>query len=109
MSSLVWARSERINSLLARRANIIFLTISMHLNAQLAETEHIPNSMNIMFDGLSRNVSPEQLGLDPLLMFQAAADDAVSQFIQLCNPETPLTDIVSHTILLKQCTHLLSM
>ena len=83
----------------------------MHLNAQLAETEHIPNSMNIMFDGLSRNVSPEQLGLDPLLTrsVQAAADDAVSQFIQLCNPESPLTDMVSHSTLLKQCTHLLSM
>ena len=83
MSSLAWAHSDRVNSLLARRANIIFTTISMHLNAQLTDTEHIPGSMNIMFDGLSRNVSPEQLGLDPLLMYPAAADNAVSQFIQL--------------------------
>jgi hypothetical protein len=55
--------------------------------------------MNIMFDGLSRNVSPEQLGLDPLLMFQGAADTAVSQFIQLCNPHTQLTNMESHTAL----------
>jgi hypothetical protein len=45
MSSLAWARSDRVNSLLARRANIIFTTVSMHLNAQLADTEHIPGSM----------------------------------------------------------------
>jgi hypothetical protein len=50
----------------------------MHLETCLAETEHIPGSMNIVFDGLSRNVAPEELGLDPLLLFNADADDAVS-------------------------------
>jgi hypothetical protein len=108
MSSLAWARSDRVNSLLARRANIIFTTISIHLNAHLVETEHIPGSMNIVFDGLSRNVEPEQLGLDPLLLYQAAADQVVNQFIQLCNPAIQLTDMMSHTALLQQCTHLLS-
>jgi hypothetical protein len=109
MSSLAWARSDRVNSLLARRANIIFTTISMHLNAQLTDTEHVPGSMNIMFDGLSRNISPEQLGLDPLLMYQAVADNAISQFIQLCNPQTQLTNMESHTALLKHCSLLLAM
>jgi hypothetical protein len=84
-------------------------TISMHLNATLSETEHIPGSMNILFDGLSRNVSPEDLGLDPLLMFQAAADEAVNQFIQLCNPSDQLSDMMSHTTLLRQCTNLLML
>lgn len=107
MNSLAWARSDRVNSSLARRANIIFTTISMHLEACLAETEHIPGSMNIVFDGLSRNVAPEELGLDPLLLFNADADDAMSQFIKLCNPAYPLTDMLSHTTLFKQCTQLL--
>ena len=53
MSSLAWARSDRVNSLLARQANIIFTTVSMHLNAHFAETEHIPGSMDVVFDGLS--------------------------------------------------------
>jgi hypothetical protein len=70
-------------------------------------TEHIPGSMNILFDGLSRNVSPEDLGLDPLLMFQTAGDEAVSQFIKLCNPTDQLSDMRSHTNLLRQCTNLL--
>jgi hypothetical protein len=109
MSSLAWAKADRVNSLLARRANIIFTTISMHLDATLSETEHVPGSMNILFDGLSRNVSPEDLGLDPSLMYQAAEDNAVNQFIQLCNPADQLSDMISHTTLLRQCTTLLML
>ena len=101
MSSLAWARSDRTNSILARRANIIFTTISMHVHTQLADTEHIPGSMNIVFDGLSRNVSPEQLGLDPLLMYSTAADYTINKFIKLCNPAIQLTDMLSYTSLLK--------
>jgi hypothetical protein len=108
MSSLAWARSDRTNSLLARRANIIFTTISMHVHAQLAETEHIPGSMNIVFDGLSRNVSPEELGLDPSLNYPTAEDYTINEFINLCNPAIQLTDLSSHTSLLKQCYQLLS-
>jgi len=108
MSSLAWARSDRVNSLLARRANIIFTTISMHLNATLVTTEHVPGHMNIVFDGLSRNVSPEDLGLDPSLSYNTEDDTTVHQFIQLCNPAIQLTSMVSHTTLLQQCSHLLS-
>jgi len=95
MSSLAWARSNRVNSILARRDN-------------LTAFEHIPGSMNIVFDGLSSNVPPEQLGLDPLLMYHTAADHTVNEFIQLCNPALQLNDMSSHTSLLKQCYRLLS-
>jgi hypothetical protein len=108
MSSLAWARSDRVNSLLARRANIIFTTISMHLQAHLVSTEHVPGFMNIVFDGLSRNVSPQELGLDPALSYDAEGDTSVLQFIQLCNPAIQLTNMLSHTTLLQQCSHLLS-
>jgi hypothetical protein len=108
MSSLAWARSDRVNSLLARRANIVYTTVSMHLNAHLVETEHVPGAMNVVFDGLSRNVSPEQLGLDPSLMYTVADDLAMNEFIQLCNPALRLADMTSHTSLLKQCYRLLS-
>ena len=50
----------------------------MHLNANLAEAEQVPGVLNIVFDGLSRNVSTEELGLDPLLMYNAAADDPIT-------------------------------
>ena len=106
-SSLAWAKADRVNSLLARRANIVFTTVSMHLNATITDTEHIPGKLNVIFDGLSRNVSPQQLGLDPTLMFNVANDSAVVEFIALCDPEQPLSDITSHTQLLQQCKTLL--
>ena len=106
-SSLAWAKSDRVNSLLARRANIIFTTISMHLNANLAKAEHVPGVLNTVFDGLYCNVSPHDLGLDPLLMYHATADDAMLQLVQLCNPSDQLSDMMSHTALLQQCTNLL--
>ena len=59
-----------------------------------------------MFDGLSRNVLPQELGLDPLLMYNATADDAMLQIVQLCNPADHLSDMTSHTALLQQCTSL---
>ena len=106
-SSLAWAKLNRVNSVLARKANIIFTTISMHLNANLAEAEHVPGVLNTVFDGLPRNVSPQKLGLDPLLMYNAAADDAIVQLVQLCNPAEQLSDMTSHTALLQHCTSLL--
>ena len=106
-SSLAWAKSDRVNSLLARSANIIFTTLSMHLNTTVSEIEHIPGHLNILFDGLSRNVSPTDLGLDPALQFPAVSDSVIVQFIQLCDPAVELTDMTSHTNLLHQCTQLL--
>jgi hypothetical protein len=99
-SSLAWANSDRVNSVLARKANVIFTTLSMHLNATLADAEHVPGVLNTMFDGLSRNVLPQDLGLDPLLMYNATADEAIVKIVQLCNPAEQLSDMASHTALL---------
>lgn len=108
-SSLAWAQSDRVNSVLARKANIIFTTISMHLNANLAEAEHIPGILNTTFDGLSRGITPQELDLDPLLMYNATADDTMVQLVCLCDPSDPLSDMVSHTALLQSCTNLLRL
>jgi len=107
MSSLAWAKADRVNSTLARRANIVFTTVSMHINASLSDTQHIPGIMNVLFDGLSRHVSPTELGLDPTLMFNAADDVSILRFVQLCDPALELSDIASHNDLLHQCTMLL--
>jgi hypothetical protein len=48
--SLAWAKSDRVNSVLARRANILFTTLSMHLHSNLAEAEHVPDIHNTVFD-----------------------------------------------------------
>lgn len=63
--------------------------------------------MDIIFDGLSRNVTPQEVGLGPTLMCPAATDYAVVHFISVCDPACELSDMTSHNALLRQCTQLL--
>ena len=77
MSSLAWAKANRVNSSLARRENIVFTTLSMHLDANVAVTTHIPGILIVVFDGLSRNVSPATLGFDVSKEFNAANDASI--------------------------------
>jgi len=74
MSSLAWAENDRVNSTLARRGNIVFTTLSMHLSATVAVATHIPGKLNIIYDGLSRLLTPSELGLDSLLEYNASND-----------------------------------
>ncbi len=107
-SSLAWAQANRVNSMLARRRNIVFTTLSMHLDANVAEATHIPGTLNVVFDGLSRNVHPSELGLDVSKEFNAANDASMLSFLRLCDPDDPLDDITAHTNLLHTCTSLLT-
>jgi len=77
---------------------------SVHLLHVLLDQEHVPGVLNTVFDGLSRNVPPQELGLDPLLMCNATADEAIVRIVQLGNPADQLSDMASHTALLQQCT-----
>ena len=94
ISSLAWAKADRVNSTLARRANIVFTTI----------TVHVPGTLNVIFDGLSSGLSPVELGLDPTLCYNTATDAGIIQLIMLCDPSLELTNMSSHTDLLRQCT-----
>ena len=108
ISSLAWAQADRVNSTLARPANIIFTTISVHLNATVAETVHIPGTLNIIFDGLSRGLTSRELGLDESKLYPVSNDAAIHDFIMMCDPSTVLTDMRSHTNLLHRCTSILT-
>jgi hypothetical protein len=107
MSSLAWANGDRTNSILARRSNIVFTTLSVHLDCQVATIEHVPGKLNIIMDGLSRDVDPSSLGLDPALQYDAAQDKSIIQFLRFCDPDTPLADIHDHTALMNECNALL--
>ena len=108
MSSLAWAKSSRVNSIIARRSNIVFTTLSMHLDSHVATTQHVPGHLNVVFDGLSRNKTPTEVGLDNSKLYSAATDSALIQFLQLCDPDDPLDSIDSHIALLCRCQELLS-
>jgi hypothetical protein len=79
ISSLAWASKDRVNSKRARRGNIVYTTLSMHLDANVAVTTHIPGKLNIIFDGLSRLLSPADVGLDISLEYNAR-DDATLEY-----------------------------
>jgi len=107
VSSLAWAQENRVNSIIARRSNLVFTTLSMHLDCHVATTKHIPGKMNVIFDGLSRNRSPDELGLDPTMMYNASMDIPLLEFLSACDPEQPLVTITDHIELLCTCRRLL--
>jgi hypothetical protein len=107
MSSLAWAENDRVNSTLARRGNIVFTTLSMHLDATVAIATHIPGKLNIIYDGLSRLLTPSELGLDSSLEYNASTDGQLLSFLELCDPDAALDTIESHMHLLRTCQHLL--
>ena len=107
MSSLAWASKDRVNSKLARRGNIVYTMLSMHLGAQVAVTTHIPGKLNIIFDGLSRLLSPADVGLDIAFEYNAHDDVALLQFLQLCDPDAPIDTVDEHIHVLTSCQQLL--
>jgi len=107
ISSLAWAQEDRANSILARRGNLVFTTLSMHLDCHVATTKHIPGKLNIVFDGLSRNKSPIEVGLDPSLMFNVDSDTMLLDFLKECDPDQQLSTIDDHIQLLTQCRTIL--
>ena len=98
MSSLAWAKDDRVNSTLARRGNIVFTTLSMHLDATVAVATHIPGKLNIIYDELSRLLTPTELGLDNSSEYNASNDEPMMTFLQLCDPDAALDTIESHLL-----------
>jgi len=80
----------------------------MHLMAQVAVTTHIPGKLNTLYDGLSRNLTPSELGIDPHLEYKASGDSSLLAFLCLCDPDEPLVASSSHMLLLQACQQLLS-
>jgi hypothetical protein len=93
VSSLAWVTSDRVASSVAKRANIAMVVLSVHCNAYVAETVHVPGVDNIVYDGLSRGKSAAEVGLDPSAQLLLQADHPYARFIGLCDPalrlETP--------------------
>ena len=68
----------------------------MHLDAKVAVTTHIPGKLNVIFDGLSRLLSPADVGLDISLEYNAHDDATLLQFLHLCDPEATIDAIDEH-------------
>jgi hypothetical protein len=100
VSSLAWLSADRVHSELALRANLGMVTLSVHCNAHAAETTHVAGVLNTVYDGLSRDQSPAQVGLDPALQLHLPTTHPVAQFIALCDPLQPLPAAEDHLLLM---------
>lgn len=93
VTSLVWASADRAASDVAHRANLALVTLSVSLNAHVADTHHVPGVQNVVYDGLSRGRTPQEVGLDPGLFVDLQHDPAVLAFVTLCDPALPLVSV----------------
>jgi hypothetical protein len=98
MSSLAWVTADRVASSLALRANLAVVAISLHANAHVAETVHVPGVDNVVYDGLSRGAAPIAVGLDPNL--EVLLPPAVHRVLALCNPTASLMTAAEHLSLM---------
>jgi len=60
-----------------------------------------------LIDGLSRLLSPADLGLDISLQYNASDDITLLQLLQLCDPDAAIDTIAEHIHVLTSCQQLL--
>ena len=90
ISALQWAKEDRAQSMICRRASICFSLISIHLDLRVAETIHVPGVENIICDGLSRGKLGSEVGL-PIEKYRDFQSDARGmEFLRECDPLAPL-------------------
>ena len=90
VSSLAWASKGRVSSERARRASVVFSLLTMHLQALLALTTHVPGVDNGVYDGLSRNMTPT---------LQVALPQHLGSLLTLCNPSLAISSPEDHLTL----------
>ena len=95
-ASLAWSLTGRASSLRARRANVSMSLLLLRTGAILADTVHVPGVDNKIYDGLSRDETAQQLGLNPTLQLHLPTNHPYSQFLHLCDPALPLSSPEDH-------------
>jgi hypothetical protein len=96
---LKWCASDRVSSVLARRADIGFSILAVDLYASVAEVTHIPGVDNVVYDGLLRGKGGLEVGLPADKFVLLNPDTIAYQYMCLCNPDLSLTTIKQHTSL----------
>jgi hypothetical protein len=97
ISSLVWCDKDRVNSSLARAANIGFTLVAVDIDATVADIRHVPGVDNVVWDGLSRSKKGTEVGLDETCL--VPSEGLFQQFLALCDPTRALETTPEHTFL----------
>ena len=100
VSSLAWATSGRVASTLAARANLALAALSVQLNADVADTVHVPGKLNTVYDGLSRGKTAEEVGLPPALQVFFPDTHPAAEILALCDPSLPMPAALEITSLI---------
>jgi hypothetical protein len=96
VSSLTWIARDRAASALARRANVALSLVSVDVDATVATTTHLAGALNTVYDGLSRGLSGSAVGLDPARQITLPPHHPIVQYLQLCDPDLPLSSYQDH-------------
>jgi hypothetical protein len=105
ISSLVWCEKDRVNSSLARAANIGFTLVAVDIDATVADIRHVPGVDNVVWDGISRGKRGRSVRLDETLLVLSTG--LFQQFLALCDPTRALETTPEHTFLTQTMIKLL--
>jgi hypothetical protein len=67
--------------------------VSVHCNAHVADTVHVPGVDNTVYDGLSRGKTATEVGLDPAAQMFLTEEHPIWQFMALCDPAQALNSL----------------
>lgn len=96
ISALQWAKADRAESMICRRASICFSLLSIQLGMRVAEAVHVPGAENIRCDGLSRGKSGAEVGLPAEKFREFTTDREGYAFLLECDPMSELGDLHEH-------------
>ena len=71
----------------------------MHLDCGIDHTEHVPGELNVIYDGLSRDLPAEAVGLPPSLQLPITFTHPYAAILRLCDPTQPMTSPDDHITL----------
>lgn len=96
VSALTWAKDDRADSDICRKASICFSLLSIHLGMSVADIVHIPGIDNIICDGLSRGIDASDLGLPREKFIDFYSDEAGMEYLTQCDPLTSVGGVEQH-------------
>lgn len=107
ISALQWAKEDRAESMICRRASICFSLLSIQLNMRVSEAIHVPGVENIICDGLSRGKLGNEVGIPVTKFVDFEADTAGMAYLQECDPLKEIGDKYEHVKWLQLLTGIL--
>jgi len=90
VSSLKWSVKERFKGNLYVKAATVYVAIVSRLDLRVDEADHLPGTMNVVCDKMSRGTSPDSLGFCSEQQFICNEQrNMFADVLSLCDPSKP--------------------